>query len=376
MYLKRATQDTQVKTKESELSVELFNGSKITLYGADNPDALRGIYLDGVVLDEFGDCRPSLWAEVLFPTLTDRQGWATFIGTPKGKNHFYDIREIARSSDDWFYLEVNAEESGILKESELAIARQIMDENQYAQEYMCSFEAAVRGTYYSEIISEMERDGRIGVVPHDPDYEVHVALDLGFSDSTALWFWQETPSGFDVIDYEEGQGESLQYYFGILEAKPYDYGTLWLPHDARAKTLQTGRSTVEQCLYYVERNELDWTWEILPRLDLQDGINAARLVLRSSRLDRDRCKHGIEALRAYHRKYDELKQSFSDKPEHDWSSNGADAFRYLALVARANKGERTLAGRLGAQTAWTPPSYTLDDLFAARERVNWNRHRL
>ena len=138
MYLKEATTDSAVKVKESELSVELFNGAKITLYGADNPDALRGIYLDGVVLDEFGDCRPSLWAEVVFPTLTDRKGWATFIGTPKGKNHFYHIRETARKSDEWFYLQMKASESGLLDEDELRIARTLMDDDQYEQELIKS----------------------------------------------------------------------------------------------------------------------------------------------------------------------------------------------------------------------------------------------
>lgn len=135
MYLKEATKDSAVKIKESELSVELFNGAKISLYGADNPDALRGIYLDGVVLDEFGDCRPSLWAEVILPTLTDRKGWAIFIGTPKGKNHFYEIREMARkNSDEWFYLSMGAEESGILPKKELGMLKGLMTDDQYAQE--------------------------------------------------------------------------------------------------------------------------------------------------------------------------------------------------------------------------------------------------
>ena len=138
MYLKEATMDSAVKVKESELSVELFNGAKISLYGADNPDALRGIYLDGVVLDEFGDCRPALWAEVILPTLTDRKGWATFIGTPKGKNHFYQIREMARKNqEDWFYMSVKASESSILPATELAMVRELMSDAQYAQEYEC-----------------------------------------------------------------------------------------------------------------------------------------------------------------------------------------------------------------------------------------------
>lgn len=385
MYLKEATRDSAVKIKESELSVELFNGAKISLYGADNPDALRGIYLDGVVLDEFGDCRPALWAEVILPTLTDRKGWATFIGTPKGKNHFYHIREMAKKNpEEWFYLEMKASTSGILPAEELEMVKRMVDPDQYAQEYECSFEAAVKGTYYSHLINLME-NGRIDDpealpqitrVPHDPDLPVHVAMDLGFTDSTALWFWQHRVDGVAIIDYEEAHGQPLPYYFEILKDKPYNYDTLWLPHDAKAKTLQTGRSTIEQFLNYIERNELDWTLKIVPRIDLQDGIDAVRFILPSCYIDKVACGDGIEALRAYRRSYNEVTKAFSPKPAHDWSSHGSDAFRYLALVAKERIKMKGIAETLESQGIYVPPQLTLDKLFADREHINWNRGRI
>lgn len=384
MYLKEATMDSAVKVKESELSVELFNGAKISLYGADNPDALRGIYLDGVVLDEFGDCRPALWAEVIFPTLTDRQGWAIFIGTPKGKNHFFQIREMARKSDDWYYLEMKASESGILPAKELEMAKGMMDPDQFAQEYECSFEAAVKGTYYAHLIDKMEK-GRIDneeaspqitTVKWDPSVPVHVVQDLGFTDSTSLWFWQHRPDGIGVIDYEEHHSKPLSFYFDLLKDKPYDFDTIWLPHDAKAKSLQTGRSTIEQYLNFVKSQELDWDVKLVPKLDLQHGIDAVRFILPHCYIDQENCSDGIEALRAYRRRYDDITKAFSPKPQHDWSSHGSDAFRYFALVAKERIKTKGVSEALGGNGIFIPQPYTLDELFSHREQVNWNRYRI
>ena len=382
MYLKEATQDSAVKIKESELSVELFNGAKISLYGADNPDALRGIYLDGVVLDEFGDCRPSLWAEVILPTLTDRQGWAIFIGTPKGKNHFFQIREMARkNTEEWYYLSVKASESGILPQKELDMVQSLMSDAQYAQEYECSFEAAVMGTYYANMIDKME-NGRISdssanpqitSVPHDPDFPVNVSMDLGYTDSTALWFWQTRPDGLAIIDYEEHHSQPLPFYFDLLDNKPYEYDTIWLPHDAKAKSLQTGRTTAEQ---FLAQKGDKYEIRVVPRQDLQHGIDAVRFILPYCYMDKDSCAEGIEALRAYRRSWDEIKKSFSPKPAHDWSSHGSDAFRGLALVAQERIKTKGVSEVLSEGGIYHPPRYNLNDLFTENERPVFNRNRI
>ena len=386
MYLKEATMDSAVKVKESELSVELFNGAKISLYGADNPDALRGIYLDGVVLDEFGDCRPALWAEVILPTLTDRKGWATFIGTPKGKNHFFQIREMARKNpEDWYYLSMGAEDSGILPNTELDMVKSLMAEAQYAQEYECSFEAAVLGTYYAAMIDKME-NGRIAdasatpqitTVKHDPDFPVNVSFDLGFTDSSAIWFWQTRPDGLAVIDYEEHHSEPLSFYFDLLAGKPYSYDTIWLPHDAKAKSLQTGRTTVEQFLALRDdEGKQLYDIKVIPRQDLQHGIDAVRFILPYCYMDQQKCSGGIEALRAYRRSYSEVTKAFQPKPVHDWSSHGSDAFRGLALVAQETIKTKGVSALLSESGVWIPPKYNLNDLFSENERVVYNRNRI
>lgn len=374
-YVKSFLKPVIKRIRESELRVELINGSWITLYGADNPDALRGIYLDGVILDEFGDCRPSLWGQVILPTLVDRKGWAVFIGTPKGKNHFYHIYRRSQQEEGWYNLTLKASQSGLIDEEELAEIKAQMTEDEYLQEMECSFEAAVRGTYYTDLINKIDGLGQV-----DPELEVdlsqpvHVATDLGYSDSTALWFWQERPGGLAIIDYEEAHGQALPYYFQLLRDKPYSYHDIWLPHDAKAKSLQTGRSTVEQFLAEFSEDG-DANIRVVPKMDLQDGINAARKVLPNCWFQATNCYDGIEALRAYRRNYDEVNNVYKNTPVHDWSSHGSDAFRYLALVSQpgmAHTESKIITNPL--EMGLYPMS--LDDLWEANQVRNFNKLRI
>jgi len=362
--------------RESELSVTLVNGAQIRLYGADNPDALRGIYLDGVVLDEFGDCRPSLWAEVILPTLSDRKGWAIFIGTPKGKNHFHDIYQRSITEDHWLSITLKASQTGIVDAAELAEMTSQMGEAQIQQELECDFAAAVLGTYYASMIQKLEQEQRIrpDYPLHDPEHKVHVSADLGYKDSTALWFWQHAPDGIAIIDYEEHHTQPLNFYFDLLDDKPYDYDKIWLPHDARAKTLQTGRSTVEQFLDPPPPRKR-YPVAIAPHLKVQQGIDAVRLVLPWCHINQTTCYAGIEALRGYRRRYDELTKAFSNVPLHNWASDGADSFRYAALVVRERlpQGEPQLTPEKRLESILKPPEYRLDELFADRESRN-GRH--
>jgi phage terminase large subunit len=370
LYLKEAARPfikSEKDIRESELRVRLINGSWITLYGSDNPDALRGIYLDGVILDEYGDCRPNLWAEVVLPTLSDRQGWALMIGTPRGKNAFYDAVALARTHPDWYHMILKASASGILPDKELAQMKALMSDDQYAQELECSFDAAVLGTYYASIISMMEDKGHMQKANlYDPEQPVHVSLDLGFTDSTAIWFWQHRPDGIAMINYHEAHSEPLSYYFDLFDGLGYHYENIWLPHDAKAKTLQTGRSTVEQFISKFQNTETNI--RITPHLKIQQGIDAARLVLPHVHFDRELCRDGWECLRGYRRKYNELTKAFSNAPLHDWAADGADSFRYFALVTKT---ELNIPGLEEPESLiWTPPKYTLDDLFEDREHSN------
>lgn len=361
-YLKEATEDIAAKTREADLRIELPNGSWITLYGADNPDALRGLYFDGVILDEFGDCRPSLWAEVVLPALLDRKGWGVFIGTPKGKNHFWVMNERSKKEEAWFHMTLKASDSGLLDPDDLIEIRGQMTEDQYMQEMECSFEAAVSGTYYANLIGTMESTGLIKQEgPHwDPAQPVRVSSDLGFTDSTAMWFWQLRPDGLAIIDYEEADGQALPYYFDMLNDKGYEYEEVWLPHDAKAKSLQTGRSTVEQFL------AAGFPIRIAPKLAVQHGIDAARKILPTCHINSTNCYDGIEALRAYRRSFNEVSKQYSKAPVHDWSSNGADAFRYLAVSTQEHLQEQVKEDKVN-NFEFKAPEYKLTELFEARD---------
>lgn len=331
-YLKRYAQPITVDKNEAELWVELLGGSRIRIHGADNPDRLRGAYLDGVVLDEYADMRPSVWGEVIRPMLADRQGWATFIGTPKGRNEFFDIWARAQLEGDWFALMLKASETGILPQSELDAARQDMTPEQYEQEFECSFEAAILGAYFGKEIAEAERSGRITQVEYDPAIPVHTAWDLGASKggyTMAVWLWQMSGQDIRIIDFLCGPNVGIPSYAKELAAKPYTYGDDWVPHDARAHETGTGRTRVETMK--LERGRLP---RLVPDHKVMDGINAARLTIPRCWFDRERCADGIEALRQYRTEYDEKLRTFKDTPKHDWASHPADAFRYLCMAWR------------------------------------------
>ena len=332
-YLQRFAQPVMAKSNQSELWVELLNGARIKLFGADNPDALRGLYLDGVVLDEYADMRPRMWGEIIRPLLADRLGWAVFIGTPKGHNAFYDVYNNATKNDSWFVKTLRASQTKLLPDSELKDAFQSMSEDQYLQEFECSFEAAIIGAYYGKEMRVLTDGNRITKVEHDPIFPVYTAWDLGYSDDTAIWWYQVVHGELRILDYHSSNGQPVSYYTGLIQAKEHEYGytyrTHWLPHDARAKTLASGgKSIIEQISNKIPLESL----KIVPSLSLQDGIQASRLALMRAWFDAEKCEDGIECLRQYQREFDEDKKVFRDKPRHDWTSHGADAFRMLAIA--------------------------------------------
>lgn len=314
-----------VSFNESELRVDLPNEGQVRLFGADNPDALRGIYLDGAVLDEFGLMQGKVWSEVLRPALADRLGWALFIGTPNGKNAFWEMRDFAATNKEWFLAEYKASQTGIIPEAELESSRQTMSADAYAQEYECSFEASVRGAVYAREFQFLRDNGRIKDLPWEPALSVDTAWDLGMGDSTAIWCLQLHNSEVRVIDYYEASGEALGHYVNWLRGKPYTYGRHILPHDAQVRELGTGRSRVEIL------GSLGLRATVCKQFGLDDGLEAARLFLKRCWFDQTRCKLGLEALQNYRRDENTKTGELKSEPVHDWASHAADAFRYAAL---------------------------------------------
>lgn len=314
-----------VRFNEAELRCDFPNGGRLRLFGADNADAMRGHGFDGLILDEFGDFDARMWTDVLRPTLSDRNGWAAFAGTPRGKNRFYELRQQASAgTDGWALWELKASETGILSASELADARMSMDESSYLREYECSFDAAIEGAYYAKEMLDAEK--RTVRIPIEPTAKVNTAWDLGIDDATAIWFWQDVGLERRLVDYLEVSGESLPEIVKRLDAKGYRYGRTVLPHDAEARELGTGKTRRETLEALGLRSV-----EIVPAQDVADGINAVRLMLPRCWFDKDRCGRGIEHLKQYRREWDGKRETWRERPLHDKASHAADAMRYLAL---------------------------------------------
>lgn len=350
------------KVNEQELRVDFpQNDSRIQLLGADSPDTLRGMYLDGVVLDEFAQMQPRAWREVIRPALSDRKGWAVFIGTPFSRNHFYELamRAQARQAEGdkaWSYHLYRASETGILSADELASARETMNEWEYLQEYECAWDAPIPGSYFQEEFSVIAAQNRIRPLVYDPYTPTYTAWDLGWNDVNAIWYFQPKGREIHFIDYDEASSIPLappdypqpgdnvdKTWLAIVRSKPYIYDHSKLrepltrepyerhfgPHDLEQTEYGSGKTRYGIALHHpIERYRLRFT--VIPRGPVYDRIAAARRLLQRAVFDAERCARGLDALRSYKRAWNEGAQTFMDHPCHDWASNGADAFCYAA----------------------------------------------
>ena len=310
------------KISESELAVTLpTNGARIRLYGSDNYDRLRGLYLDGAVIDEAGDQDPRAWPEVIRPALSDRQGWATFIGTPKGRNAFHKIFQLSEKEANWFSLRLPASKTQLLPQAELEDARTQMTVEQYAQEYECSFDAAITGSYYGKDIEQLVNENRLARVPHEKAAVVFAAWDLGIGDAMAIWVGQRVGREIHWLRYYENNGFGLDHYVDWLKALPFQVHQLYLPHDAEARELQTGKSRVE----FLRGRGFEC--KVVPRHNVDDGINAVRMAFPHMWFDREHCDDALDILRMYRAEFDDKKGVLKPKPLHDFASHCADAIR-------------------------------------------------
>jgi phage terminase large subunit len=329
-YLKRFAQPIIANKNEGELWIETTKGDRIRIHGADNPDRLRGAYLDGVVLDEYADMRPSVYSAIVRPMLADRAGWATFIGTPRGRNEFHRIWMGAQGDPDWFTAMLRASETGLIKQKELDDSRKTMTPEEYAQEWECSFDAAIQGAYYGKEIAEAERSGRVCEVGREPTAPVNCSWDLGISNNglMALWVFQVVHGQSRVLDQYSNAGFGLEHYVRWLNDRGWGERTDWVPHDAKVRELGTGKSRIETL------TDLGCKLELVPNLGLADGINATRIEIGRMWFNQATTTEGLEALRQYRTVYDERTKTFGDSPRRDWTTDIADAARYMAVAAR------------------------------------------
>lgn len=331
--------DLIVSKNETELKIELRNGSIYRLLGSDNIDQLVGMNPVGMVFSEFMIQDPTAWA-LLSPIVVENKGWAAFIFTPRGSNnHAFDLWEANQQNPEWScsILTIDqtkrdaAGEDGspvvTHQQVEAEIASGNIDRQIAEQEYFCNFNGTFSGSYYGSIISQLYQKDQIRRIPYDPSLPVCTVWDLGRHDATAIWFIQSL-RGFEhrVIDYYEEEGYTLDYHVRQVKLKPYVYSAHFAPHDIEVTDYSStgGVSRLEAA------RRLGLNFRVVPKLSLYDGISAVRAVLPICWFDEERCAKGIKALRNYHREYDEKNRVYRDIPVHDGSSHGADAFRYFA----------------------------------------------
>jgi phage terminase large subunit len=311
---------------DTELKVEYKNGSIFQIIGTDNIDSIVGTNPIGCVFSEYALQNPKAW-DFIRPILAENGGWAIFNYTPRGKNHGYDLYEMAIRNPKWFVQKLTVDDTGIISPEVIQEERDSgMSEEMIQQEYYCSFTAAIMGAYYWKEYDEAEKAGRFTNVPYESSALVHTVWDLGIRDSMAIGFYQGVGLERRKIDYLELTGKGLPEAIKTVKEKPYIYGNHFAPHDIQVRELGTGKSRWEVA------KEVGIEFKIVPNLPIQDGIEAGRRFFKKLWVDKENCKDWLRLIPQYTKEYDEDKKIFKDKPLHDWTSHGADEFRYAALV--------------------------------------------
>lgn len=315
------------RVRDDDMLVEFKNGSIWQCVGADNHDALVGSNPIGVVLSEWSLMDPKVY-DFIRPILTENEGWAWFIYTPRGRNHGWTIYDMARKNPQWFAEIVDIEKAGVLDVQKVIQEERDsgMPEEMIRQEYYCSFDVGSVGTIFAKEMQKLAENSKITSVPYDPNWPVETAWDLGVRDSTAIWFVQRVGAEVRVIDYYENRGEGLPHYVNEINRRGYAYARHIGPHDLEQREWGAGMSK----RLIAEQHGL--IFDVAPKLSIEDGINAARGLLPRCVFDKVKCERGIEALNHYSYEWDEEKDVFSATPVHDWSSHGASAFRYYAVM--------------------------------------------
>ena len=325
------------QANQSRMTIPIIKGSIFQIAGTDNPDSLRGGNAKMYIFSEWSEHDPYAW-DVVEPILRENDGIAIFNMTPKGDNHARALYEYAKNNPKWYVEVLTANDTKLFSPAQLEEIRQDVinrftangrSESEalayFDQEYMCSFTSPVIGSYYGAAIRKAEEENRITSVPHNSGVSVSTFWDLGIDDSTTIWFLQTVGQELHLIDYYENSGEGLPHYAQVVHGKGYTYQNHYAPHDIEVRELGSGKSRME-----IARS-LGINFKLCPNLPIDDGIEAARTIFSRCWFDQTKCDRGIQALKNYKKDWDEKNKTFRNNPKHDWSSHGADAFRYLAI---------------------------------------------
>jgi hypothetical protein len=310
-----------------EMKIRFINGSLLQLVGSDNFDSLMGTNPQGVVFSEYALQDPRAY-QYIRPILVANDGWALFISTPRGKNHLYNLFQIAiNNPQDWFAYKLSVEDTKHIDIEDIDRERidGIMSEDMIQQEYYCSFDKGIENAFYGKYMDKLRREERITVVPWEAGFPVMTAWDLGVRDHTTIIFFQNIGLTLRIIDCYTNSQQGLEHYIKVLKEKPYQYLKHVAPHDIKVKEFGTGVTRLEKA------RQLGVSFTVAPNLSITDGIEAVRTTFSKMWIDAFNCSDLIKALENYRQNYDEQTGSGSGVPIHDWSSHFADAMRYLCI---------------------------------------------
>lgn len=325
-------EELRAKVNNTEMRIELKNGSIWQVVGSDNYDRLVGSNPFGVVFSEYSIADPRAW-DFIRPILVENGGWAVFIYTPRGKNHGYDLYQMAKNNPSWFVelltIDDTQRQNGspvITKEMYQGELDAGMDLLLAKQEFYCSFDAGLFGAFYTNELNKAQ----FGDFPWNPRKPVHTFWDIGLTDATAIWFGQDSNDGeaINIIDFEQGNNIPFTKWIGDVRAKPYSYGVNSMPHDIKKRDWKDGKSANSTAI------EFNFSYEITPDIPLKQGIDAVKMFIPRLRFNNKnhRVMQGVDALFNYRREYNDKLRIFLDRPTHDWASHGADAMRYMAIA--------------------------------------------
>lgn len=341
----------------SEMSVKLINGSQYHLMGFDgrNAEVARGMNPVGIILSEYSFMMKEAW-DTVEPRLSQNNGVAMFLSTPNGRNHFYNLLEYAKVAhkdkenplrNDYFCSHITVDDTKVFGEGFIESKRsEGMSEDWIQQEYYCSFNRGAEGSYYGKQIQCARDDERITRLSINRDVPCYTGWDIGIGDSTSIWIFQQLSNGkINFLDYYENHGEKLEHYINYLDkyrtANNILWGSHYVPHDMRIREFTSGisRLDIAEKLGYkmtpVLKNNQAY--------GLDEGIQCVRSTLPNCVFDEKGCKHGLICLDMYHKKYNEVLKVYSDNPEHDRHSHGADAFRMACVGIRELGDQRKLS---------------------------------
>ena len=326
------------KKHETQLKIELKNGSTIQFMGTQDLDKLVGGNPVGIVISEWSLVDPRVLDQVLSPILAANNGWLVLNFTPRGQNWAFDLWQATDGDSRWFRSLLTVDEtrqdapgeSGERVVTEEFIADQIakgMHPDIADQEYRCSFRGAMAGGIYSDLIEQARLENRITDVLWQASLPCYSVWDIGIRHALVVLVCQNDGNHINVIEcIEDLSGKGVLYFAKEVLNRPYAYSGHFAPHDIKQREKSSGKSTLELA------EGVGIRFEIVPQVSVDTGIQYARGILNRTRFDKTKAMRLVNCLRQYHREWDDKRKVFSNKPAEDWSADCADAYRYVALV--------------------------------------------